>query len=98
MEKKISISKIIKLNKVIDSCGYINLTVFEAFELYKFNLGLKTLYSFLKDNSNSDNFDNIIKNDIIFNLPNISAESIVQNAENSISDDMEDFLREILDN
>lgn len=98
MKKLITIQDIIKLNKIIDSLGYIDLNVYEAFELYKFTEETKQLYSFLEINTDKDNFESVCKNYISFKAPDIDFKNIIQNSENEPTDEEVKFLRGILPN
>lgn len=98
MEKLIAIQDIIKLNKIIDALGYIDLNVYEAFELYKFTEDTKQLYSFLEMNTDKDNFEGVCKNYISFKAPDINFKNIIQNSENKPTKEEVNFLRGILSN
>lgn len=97
-EKLFTISDIIRLNKIIDSLGYVDLNVYEAYELYKFTEETKQLYSFLELNTDKENFENVCQNYINFTVPDINFKNIIQNSENKPTKEEEKFLRRILTN
>lgn len=91
----LKISEIIKLNKIIDSLGFVDLNVYEAYELYKFNDETKRVYSFIEENTDENNFESICENYISFQLPDIEAINIIQNSENKPSNEEAEFLIKI---
>lgn len=97
MQKQlVAISDILKLNKILDSLGYVDLNVYEAYELYKFNNELKELYSFLEKHTTTENFEKVSKNFINFVLPDINYENIAKYSEFKPSNDDVNFLKNIL--
>lgn len=97
-EKLVKIEDIIRLNKIIDSLGYVDLNVYEAYELYTFNEDTKQLYSFLEETTDKNNFESICRNYINFKLPDINFKNIFQNSERTPTEEETKFLKEILIN
>lgn len=95
-EKLFTISNIIKLNKILDSLGYVDLNVYEAYELYKFTEQMKQLYSFLEQNTDKENFESVCKSNINFTLPDISYKNIIDNSEIKPTEEEIEFLKNIL--
>jgi hypothetical protein len=95
-EKIFTIASLIKLNKILDSLGYVDLNVYEAFELYKFTEEMKLLYSFLEQNTDKENFESVSKNYISFILPDISFKNIINNSEIKPTEEEVEFLKTIL--
>lgn len=95
-EKLFTISDIIKLNKILDSLGYVDLNVYEAYELFKFTEEMKQLYSFLEQNTDKENFESVCKSYINFTLPDISFKNIIDNSEIKPTKEEVEFLKTIL--
>lgn len=96
---KVKISDLLELSRVIDILDDMEVTISDAFEIYKFKKRMEDVVSFLNDiisNEPSPDFDKICEEMINFNLPSISFNDIIIKYKLKLTQEQKVSLKRIL--
>lgn len=96
---EVKISDLLELSRVIDILDDMEITVSDAFEIYKFKKRMEDVFSFLNDiisNEPSSDFDKICEEMIHFNLPSISFNDIIIKYKLKLTQEQKVSLKRIL--
>lgn len=96
---KVKISDLLELSRVIDILDDMEVTISDAFEIYKFKKRMEDVVSFLNDiisNEPSSDFDKICEEMINFNLPSISLNDIIIKYKLKLTQEQKVTLKRIL--
>ena len=96
---KVKISDLLELSRVIDILDDMEITVSDAFEIYKFKRRMEDVFSFLNNimnNNPTSDFDKICEEMINFNLPSISFNDIIIKYKLKLTQEQKVSLKRIL--
>lgn len=99
MIRKIKIFELIEISKIIDKLSELEITVSDAFEIYKFKEHMNEMYSFLSDitpNVSSKEFDIFSQEEIYFNIPMISVRDIINKYQLELTKKQDDIIHRFL--